>query len=79
MFRALVARRVRTAWEHLARRDYGYVLDQLAPTFTHSFAGDHSLGGARSSRGYFASFPTSSSSLRTYSFAAGPGGHELSP
>jgi ketosteroid isomerase-like protein len=50
MFRALAARRVRTAWEHLARRDYGYVLDQLAPTFTHSFAGNHSLGGTRSSR-----------------------------
>jgi ketosteroid isomerase-like protein len=49
MYRAIVARRVRTAWEHLARGDYGYVLDQLAPTFTHSFAGDHALGGERSS------------------------------
>jgi ketosteroid isomerase-like protein len=49
MYRATVARRVRTAWEHLARGDYAYVLDQLAPTFTHSFAGDHALGGERSS------------------------------
>jgi ketosteroid isomerase-like protein len=50
MYRAIVARRVRTAWEHLAWRDYGYVLDQFAPTFTHSFAGDHALGGERSGR-----------------------------
>jgi ketosteroid isomerase-like protein len=50
MYRAIVARRIRTAWEHLARGDYGYVLDQFAPTFTHSFAGNHALGGERSSR-----------------------------
>jgi ketosteroid isomerase-like protein len=50
MFRAFVAHRVRVAWSHLARRDYGFVLDQLAPTFTHSFAGDHALGGERHSR-----------------------------
>jgi ketosteroid isomerase-like protein len=49
MYRAIVARRVRTAWEHLARGDYGYVLDQFGPRFTHSFAGDHALGGERSS------------------------------
>jgi ketosteroid isomerase-like protein len=50
MFRAFVAHRVRVAWSHLARGDYGYVLDQLAPSFTHSFAGDHALGGERHSR-----------------------------
>ena len=50
MFRALVAHRVRVAWSQLARGDYGYVLDQLAPSFTHSFAGDHALGGERRSR-----------------------------
>jgi ketosteroid isomerase-like protein len=49
MYRAIVARRVRTTWEHLARGDYGYVLDQFGPRFTHSFAGDHALGGERSS------------------------------
>jgi ketosteroid isomerase-like protein len=49
MYRAIVARRVRIAWEHLARGDYGYVLDQFGPQFTHSFAGDHALGGERSS------------------------------
>jgi ketosteroid isomerase-like protein len=50
MFRAFVAHRVRVAWSHLARRDYGFVLDQLAPNFIHSFAGDHALGGERHSR-----------------------------
>jgi ketosteroid isomerase-like protein len=50
MYRAIVARRVRIAWEHLARRDYLYVIDQFAPAFTHSFAGGHALGGERSSR-----------------------------
>jgi ketosteroid isomerase-like protein len=49
MYRAIVARRVRIAWEHLARGDYDYVLDQFGPRFTHSFAGDHALGGERSS------------------------------
>ena len=50
MYRAIVARRVRTTWEHLARGDYAYVLRQLAPACKHSFAGDHALGGERSSR-----------------------------
>ena len=50
MFRAIVAHRVRGAWSHLGQRDYDYVLDQFAPRFTHSFAGDHALGGVRHTR-----------------------------
>jgi ketosteroid isomerase-like protein len=50
MYRAIVGRRVRTAWRRLATGDYEYVLDQFAPTFTHGFAGAHALGGERSSR-----------------------------
>jgi ketosteroid isomerase-like protein len=50
MYRTIVAGRVRRAWEHLGQGDYEYVLDQFAPTFTHRFAGDHALGGERSSR-----------------------------
>jgi ketosteroid isomerase-like protein len=50
MYRAIVARRVRTAWDHVGRGDYDYVLDQLEPAFTHSFAGEHALGGERASR-----------------------------
>lgn len=47
MYRAIVARRTRTAWRHLGAGDCEYVLDQLAPSFTHSFAGDHALSGTR--------------------------------
>jgi ketosteroid isomerase-like protein len=50
VYRAIVAHRVRTAWEHLGRGDYEYVLDQFAPAFTHSFAGEHALGGERTNR-----------------------------
>jgi ketosteroid isomerase-like protein len=50
MYRAVVARRVRTAWDRLGRGDYEYVLTQFAPAFTHSFAGEHALGGERASR-----------------------------
>jgi ketosteroid isomerase-like protein len=50
MYRAFVARRVRTAWAHLARADFRHVLEQFAPAFTHDFVGDHALGGERSSR-----------------------------
>jgi ketosteroid isomerase-like protein len=50
MYRRIVERRIRTAWRHLGRRDYRYVLDQFAPRFEYSFAGDHALGGTRHSR-----------------------------
>jgi ketosteroid isomerase-like protein len=50
MFRAIVARRVRTAWRHVDARDPGFVLDQFAPGFEYSFAGDHALGGTRHTR-----------------------------
>lgn len=49
VFRGLVARRVRGAWSHLGAGDYRFVLDQFAPNFKHSFAGEHSLGGERHS------------------------------
>ena len=50
MYRAIVARRVRSAWAHIDGRDPGFVIDQLAPGFEHSFAGDHAMGGTRRSR-----------------------------
>jgi ketosteroid isomerase-like protein len=50
MYRATVARRVRTAWTHLAKGDHRHVLEQFAPAFTHDFVGEHALGGERSSR-----------------------------
>jgi ketosteroid isomerase-like protein len=50
MYRRIVENRVRTAWRHLAEGDYEYVLDQFAPEFEYSFAGDHALGGTRHTR-----------------------------
>jgi ketosteroid isomerase-like protein len=50
VYRMIVARRVRTAWRHLAAGDYEYVLDQFAPGFEYTFVGDHALGGTRHSR-----------------------------
>jgi ketosteroid isomerase-like protein len=49
MYRRIVEGRIRTAWRHLAQHDYDYVLDQFAPEFEYSFAGDHALGGTRHS------------------------------
>lgn len=50
MYKVIVARRLRRAWQHLARGDYNYVLDGFATSFAHSFAGDHALGGERHGR-----------------------------
>ena len=50
MFRKIVEGRIRTAWRHLDQHDYPHVLDQLAPRFEHSFAGDLALGGTRHTR-----------------------------
>lgn len=49
MYRAIVARRVRTAWRHLNDRDIDYVLGMFAPAFTHRFVGANALGGTRNS------------------------------
>jgi ketosteroid isomerase-like protein len=50
VYRRIVEAQVRKAWRRLAQRDYEYVLDQFAPRFEYSFAGDHALGGTRHSR-----------------------------
>jgi ketosteroid isomerase-like protein len=50
MYRAIVARQIRTAWRRLDARDYRSVLDQFAPTFEYRFVGDHAMGGVRHTR-----------------------------
>jgi ketosteroid isomerase-like protein len=50
VYRRIVESRVRTAWRHLARHDYEYVLDQFAPQFEYTFIGAHALAGTRHSR-----------------------------
>jgi len=50
VYRRIVEVRIRKAWRRLGQHDYRYVLDQFAPRFEYSFAGDHALGGTRHSR-----------------------------
>jgi len=50
MYRRIVEAQVRKAWRQLGGGNYDYVLDQFAPGFEYSFAGDHALGGTRHSR-----------------------------
>lgn len=50
MYRAIVRRQVAVIWRALNRGDYRPMLDGLARDFTYTFAGDHALGGTRTSR-----------------------------
>jgi ketosteroid isomerase-like protein len=50
MYRLIVARNVRRAWAAIERRQPDAVLSLLADGFVHMFAGEHALGGERSSR-----------------------------
>ena len=50
IYRAIVARQVRGAFEALGRGDYESGLSRIAEDVTHTFEGDHPLGGTRRSR-----------------------------
>lgn len=50
MYRAIVAAKVRRAWQSMAAHDHAPVLAQFAPRFTYVFVGDHALGGVRTDR-----------------------------
>lgn len=47
MYHSIVRRRVLASFDHLNRHDYQTVVASFSPTITHSFAGDHALGGTR--------------------------------
>jgi ketosteroid isomerase-like protein len=47
MYRSIVRRQYRKAWEAMNRHDYEAIIAQLAPTFEVTFVGDTSLGGSR--------------------------------
>lgn len=49
MYHAIVRRKLRRVFEELGRGNSEIVLAGLAPTFEHSFAGAHALGGVRHS------------------------------
>jgi ketosteroid isomerase-like protein len=50
MYRAIVARKIRKAWTHMAAHDHLPVLEQFADQFEYRFVGDHALGGVRHTR-----------------------------
>jgi ketosteroid isomerase-like protein len=50
MYRAIVASKIRKAWEHMSEHDHGPVLEQFADGFEYRFVGDHALGGVRRTR-----------------------------
>ena len=47
MFRWIVRRQYRKAWQAMNGHNYEAILDQLAPRFEITFIGDTSLGGTR--------------------------------
>ena len=50
IYRAIVARQVRAAFETVGSGDYEKALAGVADDVTHTFEGDHPLGGTRHSR-----------------------------
>jgi ketosteroid isomerase-like protein len=50
VYKTIVERRVRKTWRRVSEGDYGAALDQFAPRFDFSFAGEHALAGERHTR-----------------------------
>jgi len=53
MYHAIIKRIARNAFEDLSDRNAEALLDRCAPDMTHTFAGEHALGGTRQSREAF--------------------------
>jgi hypothetical protein len=49
MYQLIVRRKVAAIWSGINARDPHLVLDGLAASFSHTFLGDHALGGTRTS------------------------------
>jgi ketosteroid isomerase-like protein len=56
MYHTLIKRIARNAFQDLSDRDVEPLLDRCAPEMTHTFAGEHALGGTRQSRQAFRSW-----------------------
>ena len=57
MYHAIVRRRARRMFEHeLSDGDHTKLIAQLASDVVHRFAGEHALGGTRTSRDQFATW-----------------------
>ena len=53
MYHTIIKRITRNAFEDLSDRNADPLLDRCAPDMTHTFAGEHALGGTRHSREAF--------------------------
>jgi hypothetical protein len=49
MYHVIVRRRIASSFERLDEGDYEYALSAVGDTIEHRFAGDHCLGGTRTS------------------------------
>jgi ketosteroid isomerase-like protein len=73
MYHTIVRRKLTTVFANLGKGRYEGALQDLAPSFTHTFAGDHAFGGTRRSvasfrrwfERLFLVFPDLSFELRT--------------
>jgi ketosteroid isomerase-like protein len=81
MYQAIVRRKLTTVFTNLGKGKYEGALRDLAPVFTHTFAGDHAFGGTRNSAASFRRwferlfrvFPDLSFELRTIVVTGWPG------
>jgi hypothetical protein len=51
MYHRIVKKRITSVFERLGKGDYQYALADVGATIEHRFAGEHSLGGTRTSVG----------------------------
>jgi len=51
MYHAIVKKQIASVFAHLDKSDYEHVLSGIGTTIEHHFAGDHCLGGRRTSVG----------------------------
>jgi hypothetical protein len=45
MYHTIIRHQLRLVFHHLNEKNYEPILKSLAPTFEHTFYGDHALGG----------------------------------
>ena len=51
MYHILIKRRIASVFAHLSKGDYEYAISGIGITIEHHFAGNHCLGGRRTSVG----------------------------
>ncbi len=80
MYHMMTRRRVASVFQRLNKGDYEYGLSQVGTTIEHHFAGEHCLGGTRTSTGtmrlwferLFRLFPNLQFEMRSIAASGGP-------